>query len=396
MQRFLSPNKSAPQHPGHPYWRLGFRPFYTGAALSALALVLLWIAVVERRAELPSHIAPVFWHMHEMLFGFAAAAIVGFLFTAGKTWTGLPTPRGGALMTFAALWLAARLAAVTAPYPVFFVIDAAFLPLAGAVFFDLIVKSKNYRNLGIAGILSALGALNIASHLANLGVIDLSYRTPLHAAVLLIIVLETVITGRIIPSFTMNALRDVKISSRPDRDKVTVVVTLLAAALWLMNGKGAFATLVMVLAGAAHFERSIRWKFWTTIHTPLLWILHFSYLWVSIGLLLLAASNLGAGTESAGIHALTVGSIGGLILGMITRTALGHTGRKLEVGRAEVAAYTMVVSAAIIRVFLPLAAPQAYRHAVLASGLLWAGAFGIYLMVYVPKLLAPRLDGRDG
>ncbi|MBB2485018.1 NnrS family protein [Mitsuaria sp. WAJ17] len=380
----------------HPLWRLGFRPLYACAAFAALMLPPLWVLLLSGGWSLPEDVSPIFWHMHEMIFGFAGATIVGFLFTAGRVWTGLPTPRGLHLASYAGLWLAARIAGVTGPYPVFMVLDLAFLPLAAACFFDLILQSRNYRNLGIAAILAALAALNLASHLAHAGLLPMAARTPMHGAVLLITLLESVIAGRIIPSFTMNALKGVQISAHPLMDRLTIATTLTAGLAWMAWSAHPLTALTLGAASALHLSRSWRWKAGALAQMPLLWILHLSYLWIGLGLALLSASAAGLLPASVAIHALSVGAMGGLILGMITRTALGHTGRVLSAGRLEIVAYALVMGAALTRVLLPLAGPSGHALAIPLAAGLWALAFGLYLIRYLPMLMAARVDGREG
>lgn len=380
----------------HPLWRLGFRPLYACAACAAVLLPPLWVMLLSGVWSLPEDLSPFFWHMHEMIFGFAAATIVGFLFTAGRVWTGLPTPRGLHLASYAVLWLAARVAGVTGRYPVFMVLDLVFLPLAAACFFDLVIKSRNYRNLGIAAILAALAALNLASHLAHAGLLPMGLRTPMHGAVLLVTLLESVMAGRIVPSFTMNALKGVQIPAKPLVDRLTTAATLVAGLIWMAWPEHRLSSLLLGLASALHLSRSWRWKSWAVAKAPLLWILHLSYLWVGLGLALLSASAAGLLPASVAIHALSVGAMGGLILGMITRTALGHTGRALSAGRLEIMAYALVMGAALTRVLLPLAGPSAHALAIPLAAGLWALAFGLYLVRYLPMLMAARVDGREG
>jgi uncharacterized protein involved in response to NO len=331
-----------------------------------------------------------------MLFGFAAAVIVGFLLTAGKTWTGLPTPRGAALGALAGLWLAARLAAIAAPYAVYAALDVALLPIIGILYGTLLLRADNKRNLPMAGILLALGLANLCFHLAALGVVQISPLSPLHAALGLIIVIETVMAGRVVPNFTANATPGLRIVPRPALGWTALGFTAAALLLWVFAPPTMIGAAAFVVAGALQLARQAGWQPWVTRDRPILWILHLSYAWIGVGFVLLGLAQAGWVAESLGVHALAVGATGGLIIGMITRTARGHTGRPLNVGRAEVLAYGLVMAAAVLRVLVPLVAPQWVVGAVAGAALAWSAAFAIYVVLYAPWLAATRVDGKDG
>lgn len=388
------PAAAAPR--GWPLLRLGFRPFYLGAALFAALAVPLWIAVFLGQVSLGMAVAPLFWHAHEMLFGFAVAVIVGFLLTAGRAWTGLATPHGGFLGALALLWLAARVAAVAAPYPLYALLDLVLLPLVAAVFIDILVRARNRRNLPLALILLLLSLANLLFHLAVVKAIDLSPLTPLHAGLALIVMIESVIAGRVVPAFTLSATPGLKLAVRPALERVTLAVTALALGLWIFAPPGWLTGGAFLLAAALHASRQWQWRPWLTRRRPILWILHAAYAWLPLGLALLALAPLGWIPVSAGVHALGVGVTGGLIIGMITRTARGHTGRPLRASKAEVTAYFLVMAAATLRVLVPLVAPQWLAQALTGAALAWGAAFAIYLYLYAPWLLSTRLDGKDG
>lgn len=381
---------------GLPLLRLGFRPFYIGAAAFAAIAVPLWIGLWLGHVPLEMAIAPMLWHAHEMLFGFAMAVIVGFLLTAGKAWTGLDTPRGAALGALAGLWLAARLAAVAAPYPVYAALDVALLPVVAIIFGRVLLKAKNKRNLPLAGILLLLALANLCFHLAALGVVQLSPLAPLHAALGLIVLIIHVMAGRVVPSFTANATPGLKIRPAPRLGWTAFAATALALALWVFAPPHAVTGIAFAAAAVLQAVRQSYWAPGVTLKRPILWILHLSYAWLPIGLALLALAQFGWVAASIGLHALAVGLVGGLIIGMITRTARGHTARPLQVGRAEALAYVLVTGAAVLRVFLPLVAPAATSLALSAASVAWSAAFVIYLWIYTPWLTRTRLDGKDG
>ena len=380
---------------GLPLLRLGFRPFYLGAAAYAAIAVPVWLAVLFGWIALPAAVVPLLWHAHEMLFGFATAVIVGFLLTAGKAWTGSETLRGPALGALALLWLAARLAAVGAPYPLYAALDLSLLPFVAAVLARVLLRAGNRRNLPLVGMLLLLTLANGVFHASVLGLLPLAPLQALHAGLALIVMIECVMAGRVVPAFTMSATPGLKLATPRHLSAAALAVTAAGLAAWvLLPGAAALSAALLALASALQAALLWHWRPQATRGRPILWILHAAYAWIAVGLLLLALAELGLIAPSAGIHALAVGATGGLIIGMITRTARGHTGRALKVSKAEVLAYALVLSAAALRVFLPLLASPAVAW--VAAGVAWSSAFGIYLAVFTPWLTQPRLDGKDG
>ena len=381
---------------GWPVLRLGFRPFYLGAAAFAMLAVPLWIAVLLGAVTPRLSVSPLLWHAHEMLFGFAVAVIVGFLLTAGKAWTGLATPRGGALAALALLWLAARLAAVVAPYAVYAALDVLLLPLVAAILVSVLLRAGNRRNLPLGGILVLLALCNLCFHLAVLGLIDLAPVRALHGGLALIVMIECVIAGRVIPAFTMSALPGLKMHSPRRLEQVTLAATALALASWVLLSSGMVSAVALGTASVLHAVRCWQWQPLRTRARPILWVLHLAYAWIPIGFLLLAWAQFGGISVSAGVHALAVGATGGLVIGMITRTARGHTGRPLQASKLEVTAYLLVTGAAVVRVLMPLVAPQQFALWLITAAVAWSAAFGLYLFVFAPWLVRTRLDGKDG
>lgn len=381
---------------GWPLLRLGFRPFYLGAALLACLSVPLWVAVFLGRVPLSLPVEPLLWHAHEMLFGFAAGVVLGFLLTAVKAWTGLETARGPMLGTLALLWLAARLAALAAPYPVYAVLDMALLPAAAAVLLRVLLKAGNKRNIPLISLLLLMATANLAFHLSVMGAIALPALGALHAELALILLVVCVMTGRVVPMFTRNVTPGLVIHTSRRFELALLAVTAAALGLWVL---GAPAPLVLVASAAAavmHAMRLWSWHPQVTRKRPILWILHASYAWLPIGFALLALAQAGWVAPSLAVHAFAVGVIGGLIIGMCTRTARGHTGRPLQVSRGEVAAYALVMAAAVLRVLVPALQPAWYAYALEGAACLWAIAFAIYLAIYTPWLTRTRLDGKDG
>lgn len=382
--------------PGWPLFRLGFRPFYLGAAAFALFAVPYWIAGLLGWVTLPSTMPPLLWHAHEMLFGFAMAVIVGFLLTAGKAWTGLATPRGATLAAMAGLWLAARLAALGAPYVVYALLDMALLPWVAWVLARVLLKAGNRRNLPLVGILLLMVTANLMFHAAVLGWLSVDPLQALHAGLALIVMIECVIAGRVIPAFTMSALPGRQLKVPVGLERSTLAVTAVSLASWVLLPAHPATAVGLALAALLHLARLWHWQPWRTRAHPILWVLHAAYAWLPVGFGLLAWAQLGGVAASAGIHALAVGATAGLIIGMVTRTARGHTGRALKASRLEVAAYLLVAGAAVARVVLPWLTPAHPANGLVLAASAWAIAFALYLWVFTPWLLSSRLDGKDG
>lgn len=391
-----TPSATAPAPQGWPLFRLGFRPFYLGAAAYGMLAVPLWVAMLLGQVPLNPTVSPVLWHAHEMLFGFAAAVIVGFLLTAGKAWTGLGTPRGAPLAALALLWLAARLAALLAPYAVYAVLDVLLLPLVAAILVELLLRARSRRNLPLGLVLVLLALANLAFHGAVLGVLDIPPVRALHAGLALVVMIECVIAGRVIPAFTMSALPGLKLQVPRRLEAAALASTAVALALWVLAPQGPVTAVAFIGAAALHGLRLWQWRPLRTRVRPILWVLHLAYAWLPIGFVLLALAQMGAIGLSAGVHALAVGATGGLIIGMITRTARGHTGRPLRASRLEVAAYGLVTGAAVLRVAMPLVLPQQRTLWLIVAAMAWSAAFGLYLVVFTPWLVMTRLDGKDG
>ena len=383
-----------PWMPAHPLWQLGFRPFYLLAAVLAAVAVPLWVArylgwIDVARVDLA-------WHMHEMVFGMAVAVIVGFLLTAARAWTGLWTPRGAHLAALAALWVGGRVALLAAPPLFAALVDVAFLPLAAWPLFQVLRRAGNKRNQFLPVLLVLLAIANTLYHAAVLGWIALAPATPVQAAILLIVLIESVIGARVIPMFTRNGAPGSTPIVHPRRDNVALALTVAAVAGWMLPlPPPAFAGLAFT-AGCASMLRLAGWQPQRTLGVPLLWILHLSYAWIPVGFFLLALAALQVVPPSAAFHALAVGSMAGLIIGMMARTALGHTGRRLAGGAAETAMFWLIQLGALARVCAALG-PNALREACLvAAALAWSLAFTLYVIVYGRYLWRARIDGKEG
>lgn len=387
------PPRPAPK--GFALFALGFRPFYLLASIFAALSIPLWALQFSGYLTHPYLAGPV-WHAHEMVFGFTLAIIVGFLFTAGRNWTNLPTPTGGPLAALAALWIAARVLVLT-PYAWAATAANVAFPLAAAAALAIpFFKARNKRNYFFVGLLILLACAAGFVHLSQLGIVPSPAWPALQAALDVVLFILAVMGGRVIPMFTNNGVPGTNATKQPVVEKAAlggVIAVLVADVLGLT---GAPLAILVVLAAAAHAWRLALWRPWKTVRVPLVWVLHAAYAWVPIHLLLRGLAELELVVPSLATHALTVGAAGGLIIGMMTRTARGHTGRPLIADRYETACYLLVLLAALVRVGVPLVMPALTVAAVLGSAALWSAAFGLYAIRYSSVLTRPRVDGRPG
>ncbi len=380
---------------GFALWNLGFRPFYLLASLFGAFSVLLWAA--QFSGYLPSaYLQGPVWHGHEMLFGYATAVIAGFLLTAVRAWTNEPMPSGVPLMALAALWVCGRVLVLTPFAMTAAMVNAAF-PVAVAVAIGIpLFRSRNVRNYFFVGLLVLMGVLILAVHLALRERFTISPRLGLQLALDLVLFIMVVMGGRVIPMFTNNGVPGTNATRKALVEKLALGTVILLFAADLLQLPQAIIAVIALTSGLAHGMRLYLWKPWRTLATPLVWILHAAYAWIIVHLALRGLFALQLLTGSYAIHALTVGAIGGLTLGMMTRTARGHTGRPLVADGFELTVFLLIQVAAVVRVFGGIASPGLYRPSVQLSALLWAAAFGLYAIRYWPVLTRPRLDGKPG
>ncbi|MGD8477263.1 MAG: NnrS family protein [Burkholderiales bacterium] len=394
MVNITTPQSTAPHN--FALWNLGFRPFYLLAGLFATLSIPLWAAQYAGWLGARTIVAGPLWHAHEMLFGYAFAVIVGFLFTAARNWTNQQTPTGVILVAIAALWVAARLLAFTTYPLIAATFDTAFAVAAALGIAVPLLRSRNRRNYFFIALLLGLGLANLVFHLCMAGFLDLPLRLGLQVGLDIVLLIMVIMGGRVIPMFTMNGVPGALCTRLPWIERLALgsVVALLAADLF--SAPAEIIAAIAAIAALIHALRFGLWRPWRTLSFPIVWILHFGYAWIVLALALRALAVQDLVPASAENHALAVGAIGSLTLGMMTRTALGHTARPLQARKAEVFCYAAIQLAAIMRVFLPLAFPSLYLQAIIGSGVLWSLAFGVYTFSYWPILTRPRVDGGPG
>jgi uncharacterized protein involved in response to NO len=372
----------------------GFRPFFLLAALYSGLAILLWLPMFYGELSAATTFAPRDWHIHEMLFGYVAAVVTGFLLTAIPNWTGRLPLQGMPLLVLVTVWFLGRIAVSTSAWigwaPAA-IVDSAFLVLVAAAAAREIAAGRNWRNLKVVAVIAVLAAADIGFHLEAhfFGVADYTTRAGLGAIVLLI----TLVGGRVVPSFTHNWLARAGAGRLPASfarfDAVTAAGSAAALALWIVMPAVLLTAVALFLAAILQAARLARWAGERTYREPLVFILHFAYAFVALGFLLTGAGALGVVAESAGIHAWAAGAIGTMTLAVMTRASLGHTGRPLTASATTRAIYIAVVIAALARIGAALQ-PNWSEVLLDVAALAWAAAFLGFGFSYMPILCGPR------
>ncbi len=392
-----------------PLLRLAFRPlFLFGGLFSAIAM-LLWGLALFGLLNLQPVGNILFWHSHEMIFGFASAIVVGFLLTAMQNWTGLRAPHGKTLLVLVLLWLASRLLLVagsTLPLWLVATVDLTFLPVAALLMAKPVLAVRQWRNLFFVPVLLLL---TVCNGLSWAGLYFNNYAWQQHGfynAVLLITVLMTVVGGRVLPMFTANGTLTKKVEPILWLDRCAL------GALWLVFlqqflkleiylPQPSIALLYAVTAVLVAI-RCLRWKIWITGRVPLLWSLHLAYWFIPLGLTLFALHYSGTALlghpvlKSTAMHALTAGAMGSMILAMMARVSLGHTGRPLQVSTLMIPAFVLVITAGICRSILIVLLPAMSRPLLAIAILCWVLAYTMFCVCYMRILTSDRADGRPG
>ncbi len=374
---------------GPPLLTYGFRPFFLFGALWGAAVVPLWLWSLL--AGGPAAFTRD-WHVHEMLFGFLAAIVAGFLTTSVPNWTGRMPVVGAPLAGLVILWAAGRLAMLLAGVlgPWSKAVDSLFLIVFAAVIWREILAGRNWRNLPVALLLTVLAAANVAFH-AGGGVSPVGERAALAVGSVLI----ALIGGRIVPSFTRNWMKARDLAPQPAGfglvDRTALALTVGGTIAWTVLPAAPISGALLLLAGAALAARLARWQGWRTIAEPLVWILHLGYGWLALALALTGAAALWPGTvpRTAALHALTVGGVGVMTLAVMTRASRGHTGRPLRADRWTTGLYLLINLAAFLRVAAPFTG-EAQPALLAASAGLWTLAFGGFAAVYGRMLTTRR------
>ncbi len=383
-----------------PIFRLAFRPLFLLGAMFSIICVSLWSLAWAGFFVFTPYGGGLFWHSHEMLFGFAAAIIAGFLLTAVRNWTGVSSVHGASLALLVAIWLLARLLMLLPDglSGVTMAVDLLFLPAVAAFFSFPIIKARMWRNLFFVPLLLFMALLNGLMHLSLQGVILISYQVISHSMLLTIVLLMCIMGGRVFPLFTANGTGTARVAPVTwlERLSLLAVAGSIAVVSGLFSPVPEIKAAVLLAAGIANFIRALRWRIWITLKTPLVWSLHLSYWSLCSGLILLGLTELQLfPSASLAYHCMAVGGMGLMILSMITRVSLGHTGRIIAVGKMMTAAFLLILLALFFRVFAPLLLGNDSAFILLAASC-WGLAYSAFAYRYGRMLFRPRVDGRPG
>lgn len=380
----------------HPFFRGGFRPFFFGGAAWGCIALTLWVFSLTGAITLPIATDSLAWHRHEMLFGFVGAVIAGFLLTAVPNWTGRLPIAGWPLGGLFAIWVAARLSLLFSAWTGLWIsaaLDVGFFAVLALLAAREVLEANN-RNLPVVGMVLLFGLANGVDYLGISGVLpaaDLGWQLATSIVVLLI----SLIGGRIIPSFTRNWMVKQGITTtlptQPGRfDAIVIFATALALLGWIAGPAGTPIGVLLLVAAALQAARLARWGGATTWRDALVLVLHVGYSWIPIGLALLGLSVMDLVARSAATHAFTAGAMATMILAVMTRASLGHTGRELKANGATILIYLLVSIGAVLRVAASLGMGN-YSFGVQVAGFAWGGALLLFLIAYAAVLWRPRL-----
>ncbi len=379
-------------------FELGFRPFFLAAGMIAVALMLWWQGILLSMIDADIYYGGIIWHSHEMLFGFAVAVMAGFLLTAVRNWTKQQTLKGPWLAALVMLWLTGRLlpliSTVVPPWLIA-IIDSAFLPLLALFLAIPILRAKKRPQLIFVAMLLLMLVANIMVHLELLGVVAGIAEAGITLAMNTVLLMIVIMAGRVLPMFTKNGAPGAEPRKWPWLEKLAIVsmLLLLIADLiypqaWLLTGLAGFSALV-------HLARLWGWYSRLVWSVPLLWVLHLGYAWLVLGFALKAMPATGGLEPVFATHAMAA-AIAVLCLGMMSRVALGHTGRTLMPLASIAWAFAFINLAMFARVVIPMIAPGWNTLTMLVSAGLWAIAFALFVRAYLPILINARVDGQPG
>jgi uncharacterized protein involved in response to NO len=376
-----------------------FRPFFLLKGLFAIAVISIWMLALHGSGIVSVPAAMTYWHGHEMVIGFGLAAVAGFVLTAVATWTGRPAVQGTWLGVLVLAWLLGRMAMMAAtqlPYWLVACIDSVFPFLLTFLLGREVIGGGNRRNYPIVGLILILAVLNLLYHLGSLRILPGMDRLALYLLIHMLLLMITVIAGRIIPNFTTNWLRARGHEKFPVdhslTNRITVAATIATGVSASITAFGPVTGSLATVAALAHAVRLARWRGLATTSEPLLFVLHAAYLWLPVGYALTALAAFGLVVPlTSALHALTMGAIGNMILAVTSRVALAHTGRALHAPRLIVVSYVVLNAAVLARVLSPLM-PGLVGEMIDLSAVGWVVTFAIFVGVYWSVLTGPRVD----
>ena len=373
-----------------------FRPFFIAAGIWATLAVPFWLLNYFGIMIVIDNFNILLWHQHEILYGFVAAAIAGFILTAIPNWTGRLPIKNKPLAILVFLWILGRVGFLTTA--IFGTIttslmDLPFLIVLVLVIMREIVSGKNWRNLPVIILISFFTLGNILVHLQIHEIID-SAELGIRLSTFVLSILLALIGGRIVPSFTRNWLAQNKANKFPrpfgNIDKISLISLVVFVFAQVIIPHHQATSLLALLAGLLHGIRFIRWKVWMTLTEPLIWILHVGYMWLCVALVLIGFSGLTDFVPyTSSYHALTVGAFSTMILAVMTRASLGHTGRTIKATLGTTTIFIFITIAAILRVYEPFI-NESGTLILSLSGIFWTLSFALFIFIYFPILTQPR------
>ncbi|MBL4613899.1 MAG: NnrS family protein [Magnetovibrio sp.] len=383
----------------------GFRPFFLLAGVLGALSVPMWVGLFAGHVDMGLVASPVLWHGHEMLFGYAVVAIAGFLLTVVPNWTDAKVSKGPVLIILTVLWLLGRVAfwaQGVLPYGLVIAADLLFLIGLISVVIRPLINPQYRRQLAFVVILMILLIANVMTHMGVLGLETFDLDWGAHGLSLgldAVILLITILGGRVIPSFTSSYLGhgnpNIRVLQRPKLDRAVILATCSLLVVDQVLPGTAVAGAVALIAAILHGARLTGWQGHRTLGNPIVWVLHLGYVWLVVGLALKGLGDFALIPASDALHALTIGAVGTITLGVMTRAALGHTGRGIKAAPLIVASYVLVSISALLRLAVPLLSDLS-AELVMASGLAWTLAYVAFVIVYAPILILARIDGRPG
>lgn len=383
---------------GFAFFALGFRPFFLFAGFSAVILIALWLLIWQGKLPASGYLDAMQWHAHEMLFGYAASVVAGFLLTAVRNWTGMAVPINGKLASLAIIWLLARLLIIIPGVPVVLValVDLLFIPLVGLSLFRPLWFGQNKNNRYFLLLFASMTFANLLFHLDALGAMPGLWQRGSYFMLDTVLLTLLLVAGRVMPFFTEKAVAGSTPRSFPWIEKSGFVLLIMLAVAQLVIPHGVLTGVLAISLALLQLFRLAGWYDHGIWRIPVLWVLYTGYSWMVIGLVLRGLSSFDLLSYQLGLHGLTAGAVGVLTLGMMSRVALGHTGRDINTSKLTNLAFVLLNTGAVCRVIMPMLAPAKYSMWVNISGGLWVLAFALFVMVYTSVLIRPRIDGRPG
>jgi len=393
----IEENKTKEKTKNFSLFTLGFRPFFLLASIFSLLIISLSLVQFSGGIKLSSYYTLIDWHAHEMLFGYTVAVIAGFLFTAVGNWTGIKIISGWQLILASFVFVVGRLSPLVNDLPHWFIAlsDLAFIPLLALIISVPIIRAKQWSNFVFVPLLLSMALANLCVHLSLLGVIYLPNMMGNQVMLYLVVILIVIMSGRVIPFFTERGIKGVKTKKWNWIERLSLLSIILLVVSDIVLDDKTITAYVAFLAALVHGIRLFGWYSNNIWQVPLVWILHIAYSWFIVGFIIQSIAIFNINESQLAYHALTVGGIGIMTLGMMTRVSLGHTGREMKINNWLLISFMLINIAVVIRVIVPLLFQGDYLLLIQIAGGLWIVSFLIFLWVFVPIWIRPRIDGRE-